>query len=84
MTVLTWICIGINVLLALLLIVMMFNPGQDAAGKGMLGLPILALLACAVLSWVLMNRGYPVAAMLVSGLPALIALYVLWLTVRKV
>ena len=82
MTALTWICIGIDLLVALFLVTLLFNPGQDAAGKGMLGLPIVALLACAGLSWLLMNRDYPVAALLLSGIPAIIAAYGLYMTVK--
>ena len=83
MAVPTWISIGINSLIALFLIVQLFNPNQDAAGKGMLGLPIVALLACAGLSWLLMNRNYPVAALLLGVIPAIIAGYILFLMVRN-
>ena len=83
MTIITWIFIGINVLVALFLLTMLFDPGQDAAGKGMLGLPVIVLLGMAVLAWWLMQRHYPVAALIVSGIPALIAQYVAFLTLKK-
>ena len=54
MGLLTWICIGIDAIIALFFIVMLFNPKQDAAGKGMLFLPVIVLLACAAGSWWLM------------------------------
>ena len=83
MTLLTWICIAINSLTALFILSMFFNPGQDAAGKGMLGLPFLLLLAFAGLGWLLMKRNYPVAALLVNIIPAVISLCIVYLTVRK-
>ena len=79
----TWICMFINAAAALFLLVMLFNPGQDAAGKGMLFLPIIVLFGTAAASWWLKSRGYSIAALLVSGIPAVIALYLLWLELEK-
>lgn len=62
---------------------MLFNPNQDAAGKGMLFLPILILLACCGGSWLLMKNGYAVAAFLVSAIPALIGMYFLYLSLQN-
>lgn len=83
MNTITWICIGIDTVIALFLIIMLFNPSQDAAGKGMLFLPVIVLLACAAGSWWLMQRQYLVGALLLSAVPAVIAAYVLYLSVRK-
>ena len=83
MGLLTWICIGIDAIIALFFIVMLFNPKQDAAGKGMLFLPVIVLLACAAGSWWLMQRHYAVSALLLSAVPAVVAVYVLYLSVRK-
>ena len=74
---------GIDVIAALFLAAMLVNPNQDAAGKGMLGLPIILLLVCAGCAWLLMTRNYRVAALVVSAVPAIITIYILFLTLRK-
>ncbi|MFT3679844.1 MAG: hypothetical protein QM791_06205 [Ferruginibacter sp.] len=83
MTILTWGCMGINILVALFLAAMLLNPNQDAAGKGMLFLPIIVLLLFAGGTWLLMNRQYRVSALLLSAIPAMISAYFLFLTIKK-
>lgn len=83
MVTLTWICIGINALAALFLVTVLFNPNQDAAGKSIIALPIIILLVCAAASFFLMNRHYKITAFTISAVPAVIAVYMLFLTMKK-
>jgi len=83
MTVFTWIFAGIDVISALFLLVMLVNPNQDAAGKGMIFLPVILLLMFAGAAVLLMNRKYQIAALIISAVPAIISLYVLFLTLKK-
>ena len=83
MALLTWICICIDVVAALILMAMLANPNQDAAGKGMIALPILLLLVCAAGAWLLMSRNYRTAAMVISAVPAVVTLYVLFSTLKN-
>ena len=83
MTVFTWIFAGIDVIVAVFLLAMLVNPNQDAAGKGMIFLPVILLLMFAGAAVLLMNRKYQIAALIISAVPAIISLYVLWLTLKK-
>jgi hypothetical protein len=83
MSVFTWICIVIDAIVALLLVGMLFNPNQDPAGKAFLALPILLMIICAGLAWFLMTRNNRISALMTSAVPAVIAVYFLFLTIRK-
>jgi hypothetical protein len=83
MTIFTWIFAGIDVIAALFLLAMLLNPNQDAAGKGMIFLPVILLLLFAGAAVLLMNRKYHIAALVVSAVPAIIAVYMLYLTLKK-
>ena len=83
MTVFTWIFAGIDVIAALFLLVMLVNPNQDAAGKGMIFLPVILLLLFAGAALLLVHRKYHIAALVVSAVPAIISVYVLFLTLKK-
>ena len=83
MAVLTWIFAGIDVIAALFLLAMLVNPNQDAAGRGMIALPIILLLMFAGAALLLMNRKYHIAALIITAVPAIISVYVLFLTLKK-
>ena len=72
-----------DMVICLFLGYLLISPDQDAAGKGMIGLPLLLLLICVAAAWFLLTRNYKISALIVSGIPALIAGYVLFLTVKK-
>ena len=83
MTVFTWIFAGIDVISALFLLVMLVNPNQDAAGKGMIFLPVILLLIFSGAALLLVHRKHHIAALVVSAVPAIISVYVLVLTLKK-
>ncbi|MBE7169039.1 MAG: hypothetical protein INR73_00520 [Williamsia sp.] len=83
MAILIWICISIDVVVALFLLGMLANPDQDAAGEAMLLLPVVLLLVCAGGAWLLMSRNHRIAALVTSAVPAIVAVYLLFLTIKK-
>ena len=83
MTVFTWIFAGIDVIAALFLLAMLLNPNQDAAGKGMIFLPVILLLIFAGAALLLVHRKYHIAALIISAVPAILSLYILFLTQKK-
>lgn len=83
MAILTWVCIVVDLVIAVFLLAILFNANQDAAGKGMIMLPIILLLVFAGGAWFLLCHDYHVAALLVSGIPALIAAYFLYLEFKN-
>jgi hypothetical protein len=74
---------GVDIAICLFLGYLLISPNQDAAGKGMIGLPLILLLGCVAASWFLLTRNYKVSALIISGVPALIGGYVLYLTLKK-
>lgn len=80
---LVWICIGIDIAIALFLCYFFFSPNQDAAGKGMLALPVCLLLICTASAWFLLTRNYKIPAIIISAVPAVIAAYILFLSIKK-
>lgn len=77
---LIWVCILADVTAAIFLLIASMSSGQDAAGRGMVYLPVLLLLGLAALSYVLLQRHYMVWSMLASGLPVLVLLYLLFIS----
>jgi len=65
---------------ALFLFFTLFSGGQDAAGKGMVFLPILALIACAAAAYFLLGAGYPGWALAVSGVPVIVIAYLAFIS----
>ena len=68
---------------ALFLLAMLLNPNQDAAGKGMILLPVILLLIFSGAALLLVHRKHHIAALVVSAVPAIISVYVLFLTLKK-
>lgn len=65
---------------ALFLFFTLFSSGQDSAGKGMVFVPILALIACAAGAYFLLAAGYPGWALVISGLPVIIIAYLAFIS----
>lgn len=74
-------CMLIDTAAALFLFFTLFSSGQDSAGKGMVFLPILALIACVAGSYFLLSAGHAVWALTVSGFPVIIIAYLLFISV---
>lgn len=77
-----WICIGIDCLGAIALLIMTQSSGQDAAGQGMLLLPILLLFIAAAIAWYLLKSNHTQWALVVSGVPALIIVIIAAFTLK--
>lgn len=73
-------CMLIDAAAALFLFFSLFSSGQDSAGKGMIFLPILALVACVAGAYFLLGAGHSGWALAVSGLPALIIAYLAFIS----
>jgi hypothetical protein len=73
-------CMLIDAASALFLFFLLFSSGQDSAGKGMIFLPILALIACAAGAYFLLGAGYPGWALTVSGFPVIIIAYLAFIS----
>ena len=65
-------CMLVDAATALFLFFSLFSSGQDSAGKGMIFLPILALVACAAGAYFLLGAGPPGWALTLSGFPGVI------------
>ncbi|WP_439557593.1 hypothetical protein [Dyadobacter sp.] len=81
MIILIWICIVADVAAAVFLLSTSMNSDQDAAGAGMVLLPVILLIGLAVLSYFLMQKHYNGWALVTSGLPAIVLLYLLFISV---
>jgi hypothetical protein len=73
-------CMIIDALAALFLFFSLFSSEQDSAGKGMIFLPILALIACAAGAYFLLGAGHAGWALTVSGFPVIIIAYLLFIS----
>ena len=71
-----WICIIINLLAAVGLVVASFSPGQDAAGRSMILLPTILLVALSVVSYFLLKSQHAGWAFVTSGIPAIIVVMI--------
>ncbi|KQS30794.1 hypothetical protein [Dyadobacter sp. Leaf189] len=81
MIILIWICIVADVAAAVFLLVTSMTSNQDAAGAGMVLLPAILLIGLALLSYFLMQKQHNGWAFVTSGFPALILLYLLFISV---
>ncbi|WP_031529157.1 hypothetical protein [Dyadobacter crusticola] len=81
MIILIWICIVADVVAAVFLLITSVTSNQDAAGAGMVLLPAILLIGLAVLSYFLMQKHHNGWALVASGLPAIILLYLLFISV---
>jgi predicted CDP-diglyceride synthetase/phosphatidate cytidylyltransferase len=81
MKTLIYACMSVNVGAAVFLFFSMFSNGQDAAGNGMVFLPILLLLVCSAASYFLMQAGHYNWALVISGFPVIILAYLLFISV---
>lgn len=73
-------CMLIDAAAALFLFFSLFSSGQDSAGKGMVFLPILVLIACAAGAYFLLSAGHPGWALTVSGFPVIIIVYLAFIS----
>ncbi|MCF0073983.1 hypothetical protein LZD49_26110 [Dyadobacter sp. CY261] len=73
-------CMLVDAITALFLVFTLFSSGQDSAGKGMVFLPILALIACAVGAYFLLGAGHAGWALTVSGFPVIIIAYLAFIS----
>jgi hypothetical protein len=80
MKMLIYTCMVINVGAAVFLLFSMLSSGQDAAGEGMVLLPVLLLLGCAAGSYFLMTGGHTNWALAVGGIPVIIIAYMLFIS----
>lgn len=80
MKILVYGCMIIDAIAALFLFFSLFSSEQDSAGKGMIFLPILALIACAAGAYFLFAAGYPGWALTVGGFPVIIIAYMLFIS----
>lgn len=81
MVILIWICLVIDIAAAVFLLITSMSSDQDAAGRGMVMLPILLLLGLAVLSYYLLQKNALGWSLVVSGLPVIVILYLLFISV---
>lgn len=81
MRILIYACMTINVAAAIFLLYSIFSSEQDSAGKGMVFLPMLLLIGCAVASYYLMQHGHTSWALFVSGFPVIIIAYLLFISI---
>ncbi|MGV3602592.1 MAG: hypothetical protein ACO1N1_15375 [Dyadobacter fermentans] len=80
MKILIYGCMLVDAAAALFLFFSLFSGGQDSAGKGMLFLPILALIACIAGAYFLLAAGHSGWAVTVSGLPVIIIAYLAFIS----
>ncbi|WP_426295541.1 hypothetical protein ACN9ML_13130 [Dyadobacter endophyticus] len=73
-------CMLIDAAAALFLFFSLFSSGQDSAGKGMVFLPILALVACIAGAWFLLGAGHSGWALTISGFPVIIIAYLAFIS----
>lgn len=73
-------CIGIDAAAALFLLFSLFSGSQDAAGEGMIFLPILALVGCAIGAYFLMEAGHTGWALTLAGFPVIIIAYLAFIS----
>jgi hypothetical protein len=81
MKLLIYACILINAGSAIFLLFAAFSSDQDAAGRGMVFLPVILLIACAIGSHFLYAAGHPNWALTISGIPVIILAYLLFISV---
>ena len=81
MVILIWICLLVDIGAAVFLLVASMSSDQDAAGKGMVMLPILLLIGLAALSYYLVQKNALGWSLVVSGLPVIVILYLLFISV---
>jgi peptidoglycan biosynthesis protein MviN/MurJ (putative lipid II flippase) len=75
MTVLIWICILVDIAAAVFLLISAFSPDQDAAGRGMIFLPIIILVAMVGFAYMLLQNQQHYWALAVSGVPVIVLIY---------
>ncbi|WP_342083729.1 hypothetical protein [Dyadobacter sp. OTU695] len=80
MKTIVYACMLVDAATALFLFFSLFSSGQDSAGKGMIFLPILLLIACAAGAYFLLGAGHPGWALTVSGLPVIIIAYLAFIS----
>lgn len=80
MKIIVYACMLVDAATALFLFFSLFTSGQDSAGKGMIFLPILLLIACAAGAYFLLGAGHPGWALTVSGLPVIIIAYLAFIS----
>ncbi|MGN7888227.1 hypothetical protein [Dyadobacter sp. 22481] len=73
-------CMLIDAAAALFLFFSLFSSGQDSAGKGMVFLPILVLIACAAGAYFLLGAGHSGWALTISGFPVIIIAYLAFIS----
>lgn len=73
-------CMLVDAAAALFLFFSLFGSGQDSAGKGMIFLPILALIACVAGAYFLLGAGHSGWALTVSGFPVIIIAYLAFIS----
>lgn len=81
MVIAIWMCLLINIVTAIFLLITSMSSDQDAAGRGMVMLPIILLLGLAALSYFLLQRHYLGWSLFTSGLPVIVILYLLFISV---
>jgi hypothetical protein len=77
---LAWIFLVIDAATTLLLILLSLRGNQDPAGKSMLLLPVIVMIGATVGAWSLLHHDHPGWAVVVAGVPAVIALYMVYLS----
>jgi hypothetical protein len=81
--ILAWLFLIIDMLTILLLIIVSLRGNQDPAGKAMLVLPLLVMAGVAVGAWMLLRHQYVSWAVVVAGIPAVVTLYLLYLSLPR-
>ena len=81
MVILIWICLLVDIAAAVFLLIASMSSDQDAAGKEMVMLPILLLIGLAALSYYLLQKNALGWSLVVSGLPVIVILYLLFISV---
>lgn len=78
-----WICIIIDALAGIGLFLTSQSPGQDAAGKAMIILPVILLLVLAGIGYFLLKSNHTGWALAVTGTPAAIVILILVFTLLQ-
>ena len=73
----------IDLLAGIALFVVSNNSNQDAAGRGLMGLPILALIVLPIVGYFLMRADYKVFAIITTGLPAIVVAFAVYITISQ-
>lgn len=73
----------VDMLAGIALFIVSNRTDQDAAGRGMIGLPILALILLPIIGYFLMRADYKIIAMITTGLPAIIVAFVTYITISQ-